>query len=132
MSTTHIPDATHTPDLLRPDATTASERYALRIAGGDPLRAAALQAAAKSLCTEDGLDPAEVITWFQPDGAPVLYWAEYVGRVDRVANHFTTQITAPFRALADSWASDPVGGDIGRADAVDAVRARLPHVTNRN
>lgn len=32
---------------------------------------------------------------------------------------------APVAALANEWASDPVGGDLWRSDAVDALHATL-------
>lgn len=38
----------------------------------------------------------------------------------------------PVAALAEEWASDPVGGDLWRSEAVDALRATLTIPTGGN
>lgn len=39
---------------------------------------------------------------------------------------------APAAALAEEWASDPVGGDLWRSDAVTSLRAALTTPTGGN
>lgn len=57
-------------------------------------------------------------------GRPYDYWIAR-GDVLLRLNEAALAKVSRVEALADEWASDPVGGDLWRSEAVDALRAAL-------